>query len=366
MKFIYMLSIAVVLLILGVLASGCTNTTPAASPAAGTTATPGAGEQKTMTIVDDRGKTLTIPNPCTRVVFLVENAMNTMYAAGGADNIAGIGSIWMETLKAPFFKAIDPDFATTLRVTSKNGQVNLEELAATKPDLVVLWSSDWSDANTRAIEETLKVPVYGVFIDSLNDLYKQHSDFAKIIGKDSNGKAVSDKMNATMKKVTDVTASIPDSEKPTVYWMWGDVYGCAGLNSTANDLIARSGGVNVISKWDNQSKYLEHPVLSMEAIAALDPDVIYMWYNEKLDPKDIMTGEDFKNWRNLKAVKNGRVYEIDNPFVYDFHSSRLPLAMLKIAKDVNPGKFSNINMDNEIDSYFTSVYGVHYPGYAKA
>ena len=50
---------------------------------------------KTIQITDDRGRTINVPYPCERIVFLVENAMNTMYAVGGAGNISGIGDIWM-------------------------------------------------------------------------------------------------------------------------------------------------------------------------------------------------------------------------------------------------------------------------------
>jgi iron complex transport system substrate-binding protein len=173
-------------------------------------------------------------------------------------------------------------------------------------------------------------------------------------------------MNAAIKKVTDVSKTIPEGQKPTVYWMWGDIYGTAGLNSTANDLINAAGGVNVLTKWDNQTKNTEHPVLTMEAIAALNPDVIYMWYNDKLDPKDIMTGADYKAWSSLNAVKNGRVYELDDPFMYDFMTARLPVAMMKVAKDINPETFKSWDLNKEYDAYFVDMYGVHYPGFAKA
>lgn len=33
---------------------------------------------KTIQITDDRGRTIDLPYPCQRIVFLVENAMNTM------------------------------------------------------------------------------------------------------------------------------------------------------------------------------------------------------------------------------------------------------------------------------------------------
>jgi iron complex transport system substrate-binding protein len=159
---------------------------------------------------------------------------------------------------------------------------------------------------------------------------------------------------------------MPESEKPTVYWMWGDIYGTAGLHSSTNDMINAAGGVNVVSKWNNDTKYDEHPVLTMEAIQALNPDVIYMWYNPNLDPQDLATKEEYKAWRNINAVKNGRVYELDNPFLDDSMTSRLPLVVMKIAKNINPDKFASLDLNKEYDAFFVSVYGVHYPGYAKA
>lgn len=318
-----------------------------------------------ITIVDQRGKTLTIPQPCTRVVFLVENAMNTMLAVGGADTIVGVGGSNYGEVKEAFFNAIFINWSSMARMSWNSGQLSLETLAAVNPQLVVLWSASLNDTNTVAIEENLHIPVYGAYIDDLADVSKQIEDFAKIIGKENSADELKEIMNAEIKKVTDVTYTIPESEKPTVFWMWTDIYGTAGIQSTANDLINLAGGVNVIENWDNTSKNMEHPVLSMESIAVLDPDVIIMWYNTKVDPSDIMTGADYSAWQSLRAVQNGRVYEIESPFVYDFHCPRLPLAMLNIAKYLYPDEFIDVNMAEEVDDYFVSVYGVHYPGFEK-
>lgn len=322
-------------------------------------------DPSSITIVDQRGKTLTIPQPCTRVVFLVENAMNTMLAVGGADTLVGVGGANYGVEKEAFFDAICINWSSMPRMSWNSGQLSLETLAATNPQLVVLWSASLNDTNTVAIEESLHIPVYGAYIDDLADMPKQIEDFAKIIGKESSANELKEIMNAEIKKVTDVTDTIPESEKPTVFWMWTDIYGTAGIQSTANDLITLAGGINVIDSWDNTSKNLEHPVLSMESIALLDPDVIIMWYNQNVDPSDIMTGADYSAWQSLRAVQNGRVYEIESPFVYDFHCPRLPLAMLNMAKYLYPDEFSDVNMTTEVDNYFTSVYGVHYPGFEK-
>ncbi len=329
----------------------------------------------TITVTDDRGREITVPYPCERTVFLVENAMNSMYAVGGADNIVGIGGIWKEDLKAPFFKAVDPDFDDMVRISRNEGMVDLEALAVADPELVVLWSADPEDANTKAIEESLGVPVYGAFIDSLEDLKRQMEVFGKIIGEEERGEEVVEIMEDNIEKVTDVTDPLLPVEKPTVYWMWGDIYGTAGVDSTANDLIEMGGGVNVLDQWNNETKYVEHPLLNLETLLTLDPEVIYIWYNENLDPEDILSGEtvtvggnpvNFEDWQELSAVQNGRVYEISDPFVYDFHSPRLPLTLMHIAKDLQPEKYEDLDLAEETDDFFVDVYGVHYPGYESA
>jgi len=116
----------------------------------------------------------------------------------------------------------------------------------------------------------------------------------------------------------------------------------------------------------DDAQKMEHPVIDQETLIKLNPDVIYMWYNEKLDPKDILTGDDFKGWRDINAVKNKRVYEIENPYLFDAFSPRMPLALLQIAKELHPDKFKDVDMNQTIDQYNGDMGGVHYPSMAAA
>ncbi|NPV61025.1 MAG: ABC transporter substrate-binding protein [Methanotrichaceae archaeon] len=326
----------------------------------------GGSENKTIQVTDDRGRTIEVPYPCERIVFLVENAMNTMYAVDGADNISGIGDIWMPEQREPLFKAIDPNFDSKVRISKEGGMVNMETLAKADPQLVVLWSADWDDDVTQAIEENLNVPTYGVFIDSTSDLQRQAEVFGQIIDREKRAAEVVNIMKLYEKKVTDDTSTIPQEEKPKVYWMWGDILGTAGLKSTANELIEKAGGVNVMQLWTNETRTLEHPTLNLETLVQLNPDVIYMWFNTNLDPEDIVNGKDFEGWKDINAVKNGRVYEVENPLIFDFHTPRYPLALMIMAKDINPDKFQDLDLDAEIDNMFVDLYQVHYPGFEAA
>ena len=324
-----------------------------------------------VTLTDFRGRTMDVPVGSDRVVFLVENAMNTFYAVGGAGRISGIGDLWQPSFKEAFFNGVDPSYSSIPRVATKDGAVDLESLAATDPDLVVLWSADIDDKDTTAIESGLGVPVYGVFLDSFDDLTKLTQDMAAIVGDPARGEEVNAQIAAEMSKLTAISSSIPADERPSVYWMWGDVFGTAGINSTAQELIDAAGGVNAIDAWDDETKASEHPVLTMETIVALDPDVIYLWFNPEIDPADIMSGSqaggfDFSTWTGLSAVKNGMVFELDDPFLYDFMTGRQPIATLRIAKDINPEAFADIDLTEEYDAFFSAMYGVGYPDYQPA
>jgi iron complex transport system substrate-binding protein len=321
-----------------------------------------------VTVSDFRGRTMTVPVGTERVVFLVENAMNTFYSVGGAGSIAGIGEIWQPSFKEAFFAGVDEDYATTPRVATRDGAVDLESLAAVRPELVVLWSGEKDDRDTVAIETTLGIPVYGVFLRSFADLTKLTTDMAAILGDPLRGAAVVERIAEEMKRITDISSSIPVEERPTVYWMWGDVFGTAGVVSTAHDLIDAAGGVNVLANWDDDARLGERAVLTLETIVALNPDVIYMWFNSEIDPEDVIAGRqiggfDFAPWSGLTAVQEGRVFELDDPFLYDFMTGRQPIATLRIAKDINPVAFADVDLAHEYDAFFQDVYGVSYPDF---
>ncbi len=143
-------------------------------------------------------------------------------------------------------------------------------------------------------------------------------------------------MQAYVQKTTNVTDKVPESEKPKVFWMWTDTYGTAGVKSGINDLIEEAGGMNVMKLAEKDAQEMEHPMISQETLIKLNPDVIYMWYNENLDPENILSGDDFKGWKDINAVKNKRVYEIENPYLFDAFSPRMPLALLHVARDLLP------------------------------
>jgi len=326
-----------------------------------------ASAKETTTIKDDLGRDVVVSPPAERVVFSMENALKTYYAVGDPRTVAALkDDQWMRKLTDDVFSVVDPDFEKKLTVNITGDQLNLESLAAANPDLVVLWASSADDPNLLAINDTLKVPTFAVYVTSIDDVYRQVDSMGEITGNSARAEDVKKIMKKYAELTTNVTNKIGESERPKVFWMWTDVYGTAGVKSGINDLIDMAGGINVMKYASADAKDMEHPVVTEETLIKLNPDVIYMWYNEKLNPEDIISGEDFRGWKDINAVKNGRVYEISNPYLFDAFSPRMPLALLHVARDLYPDKFSGLDFNQTIDQYNVDMWGVHYPSLARA
>lgn len=321
-----------------------------------------------ITLQDDLGRDVIVNSPSERIVFMMENALKTYYAVGEPQDVVALkDDQWMRRLLEDIFPIVDPDFEKKLTVKMSAGRVDLESLAKADPDLVVLWATTPEDENLKTINETLGVPVFAIFVRSLDDILHQVDTMGAVANKTDRAREVKNIMQRYMEITTNVTDEIPESERPKVYWMWTDVLGTAGVKSGINDLIEKAGGINVMKLMENESAMMmEHPVINLETLIKLNPDVIYMWYNDKLDPEDVINGDDFKGWRDISAVKNGRVYEIQNPYLFDAYSPRLPLALLHVARDLHPERFRELDMNKTIDQFHVEMWGVHYPSMAKA
>ena len=330
-------------------------------------AVPASYANETVLIEDDLGRSINIGSPSERVVFTMENALKTYYAVGDPDNVVALkDDKWMRRLMEDVFPVVDPNFEDKILINITGDQLGLESLAKVDPDLVVLWASSPDDPNILAINDTLKVPVFAIYVTSLDDVYRQVDTMGIISGDTDRASEVKEIMEGYVELTTNVTDQIQESDRPGVFWMWTDIYGTAGLDSGINDLIDMAGGSNVMKLAEEEAQNLEHPVINQETLIKLNPDVIYMWYNEDLDPEDIISGEDFLGLRDINAVKNHRVYEISNPYLFDAFSPRMPLALLHVARDLYPDKFQDVDMNKTIDQYNVDIWGVHYPSMAKA
>ncbi len=286
--------------------------------------------EATIEIEDFREKKLVFDQPADRIVCLIDRALTGFYMLGAKEKIVGVSMTAFTGSSAAYYAAMDPRIkAKTLPVVSSQTAGSLERILALTPDLVVIrvFNNDLIDA----LEER-GIPVFGVFIENTSDIYKEIIAFGKITGFHERAETLVAFTQKEIALVREKTEVIPRRSQPNVYFMWakGEL-DSGGSKSILQEILNISGAVNICGHIEQ-----EHVVMSMENLLAADPEIIIMWHNPLYDPKDI--GQK-PVWKNLKAIKNNRIYEILDLFTCDLWTLNYLYSVKLMARWCHPELF---------------------------
>jgi iron complex transport system substrate-binding protein len=297
-----------------------------------------------ISVTDFRGETLVFEKPVSRVVCLIESALSGLYMLGAADVIVGIPVDVYNTSVFNYYSELDPRIKDRSLSSPGNWDfINIESVLALQPDLVILWASQ---TESIAAIEARGIPVYAVMIHNFSDVHKEISDFGILTGKRERAEELFDYMDSSLVILAEHRKGI--QEEKSVYFMWAQSpLETSGTNSTVNELIQLAGCRNACPFEE------EHLTVNIEHIIDWNPDCILMWYNEKLDPVDVMQMPAFKN---LNAVVNGQVFEIPSVFQCDFWTLKYLYAVRFLMVNVYPELSGVLNIDEAMKEMFEKFY----------
>jgi iron complex transport system substrate-binding protein len=271
-----------------------------------------------IAVKDFRGEAVYLHQPADQVVCLIESALTGIYMLGQKDKVIGIpGDVYFgETWKR--YASLDERIRNKTLPTPGNWDfVSIEEVVGLQPDLVIIWASQ-----TEAIEnlERLGIPVYAVMLHSFEDVSKEIEDFGRLLGAEHRAAGL---IELTRKELNDIKQHCLNTPKKSVYFMWAQgINETSGRNSTVDQLLEYAGTVNVCNLPD------EHVTINIEKLIDWNPDLIVMWYNEKLDPEDILANPLLQG---LTAVKNKQIYEFPSTFDCDLWTLKMAYPVRLVA-----------------------------------
>lgn len=301
-----------------------------------------------ISVTDFRGKRLTLDKPAVRIVCLIESALSGLYMLGAEQRVVGVSAnLYKEPLFA-WYSALDGRIGQRKLPAPGNWDfVSIEGVLSLRPDLVIIWSQQKESIDAI---ESRGIPVYGVFLTSWDDVYKEMQDLGALTGREGRAAELVAYTRSELDRFTRRLPPLPRQERPGVYYMWAQgnlETSCGG--STVDDLITLAGGRNVCGGVRS-----EHLVTNMENLLVWNPDLIVMWYNERKDPKDIIADPQ---WRTINAVKNRRVHEFPEPFLCDLWTLKFQYAVKSVAKWVNPKLFRDVDLRREGETMLRKLYG---------
>lgn len=304
--------------------------------------------EASVSVTDFRGKHLILKKPVTRIVCLIESALSGLYMLGAEQKVVGVSANIYSGMVNSRYAALDDRIRLKKLPAPGNWDfVSIESVIALKPDLVIIWSQQ---TESIAALETRGIPVYGVFLTSREDLYKEIQDLGTMTGREKRASELTAYTRQEVDRFAKRAAAIPVASRPAVYYMWAQgnlETSCGG--STVSDLINLAGGRNVC-----ESVKSEHLVANMEKVLTWNPDLIVMWFNERKNPQDIVNDPQ---WRSIKAIKTGRVHELPEVFLCDLWTLKFQYAVKQVAKWANPEQFKDIDLEKEKQAMIQKLYG---------
>ncbi|USK59292.1 ABC transporter substrate-binding protein [Peribacillus asahii] len=261
--------------------------------------------------------------------YTVEHAMGTAEIKGNPERIVVLTNEGTEALLALGIKPVgavqswlgDPwydhikDDMKDVEVVGLESEVNLEKIAALKPDLII-----GNKLRQEAVYDKLSQIAPTIFSETLRGDWKENfSLYAKAVNQEEKGKEVlqqyDDNVAALKEKLGDKT----NQEVSVVRFMAGvtRIYYTDSFSGVIfNELgFKRTEQQTEMFKADSKLGNLAIEV-GKEMIPKMDGDVLfYFTYAPEGDPNAVATEEEWTNdplWKKLSVVQDGKTYKVDD------------------------------------------------------
>ncbi|MBC2090041.1 heme ABC transporter substrate-binding protein IsdE [Listeria welshimeri] len=204
---------------------------------------------------------------------------------------------------------------------------DLEIIRMLKPDMVL---------STKTLEADLKAGFEGAHLKSdfldFTSIDSMQAEIEKL-GTEFNRKEEASKLNRDLTSEIDkVKSNVAKKKKPTVLILMGvpGSYLVVTEHAYIGDLVKRAGGENVITNQKveylaSNTEYLQNanPDIILRAAHGMPAEVVKM-FDEEFKTNDI--------WKHFDAVKNNRVYDLDENLFGMTASLNAPEALHEMEK----------------------------------
>ena len=302
------------------------------------------GREMELTLIDQVDSTVTIQMPIERVITPYPIATNIIFTLHGQDKLVGVDD-WAPNDE--WLQRMYPGIADITNV-GKPWSVNIETVIGLDPDVVIGAFGD-----TRTQLEDVGIPVIGLNLGSGADLEGAILLLGKVIGEEDNAQEVTNYYEENMDMVIDRTSTIPTENKVKVLSIGRDNIYTAAIGGCYQDrMIKSAGGINVAEDVAGDGWFTQ---VSIEQIIGWNPEVIlvppYIWDGSVAD---ILNDPQ---WQDIDAVKNGSVFYVPRGVAtWDCPEPESFLCPLWIAKLLYPDRFADINIEEEVKTFYSRFY----------
>ncbi len=285
-------TLALSLATLAILLSACA---PApAVPSAQPSATPAPSGTKAsafpMTVTDDAGRKLTLAKEPQRIVSISSSNTEILFALGLGDRVVGVD----EYSNFPPPAKDKPKVGSFLKP-------DMEKILALEPDLIL-----GSDMHVKTVLPELEKRSLTVIVTNPKAV-KAVLESIKLVGLATGRQKEAETLAGGMQnRISAVEAQVKSASPVRTFFELSPELHTAGPGSFVDDMIRLAGGTNVAAGAGK-----EWPQLNQESLFLADPEVILLADHGSAGGQSPETVAGRPGWKQVAAVKNGRVFTID-------------------------------------------------------
>lgn len=245
------------------------------------------------TLTDMAGRELVLDAPLTRAIALNPADCEILYALGAQDVLVGRGEYCNY-----------PEDVLSLPSVNSGAQTNIEQILALEPEVIIMSKMAQTVEQVEALE---KAGVRVVISDaqSLEGVYEAIALLGELTGREEAAEALAQEMrsgfDAIRQQAQTIEKTVYFEVSPLEWGLW-----TSGKDTFLDELAQIVGLTNAFSDVTGWAE------ISQEQVLERDPDYIVTtaaYYGEGELPVDEIASRE--GWQDLRAVKNGAIYNAD-------------------------------------------------------
>jgi len=240
-----------------------------------------------LTVTDDLGRSVALGSFPSRIISFAPSLTEMICALGGQDRLVGVTS-WCNWPPQVKQKAVVGDMMNP----------NFERMVSLKPHLAVMIGSRPGPLLKKF--EALDIPVLCFKDETVADIRRAIEVLGLLLECPVRADSLNREMDQQLAVIKTAVDSVPREKRPKVFAELGSSpLFAAGDSSFIGQMIALAGGINVTGNIGSS-----YAAVNPELVVKNDPDIIIVLHPQA-SKKQI---QQRVGWRNISAVKNGRIY----------------------------------------------------------
>ena len=290
-----------------------------------------AGElPETITITDQAGNQIEVPQPVQRVISAFGPATSIVYSIDAADRLVAASFTGAgDPQGAAVMERIDPRFPDLVGDDDFSRQnFNIEEAAMLNPDLIIGSArSGWLD-----VVDQIGINVFLMDAETPQEIQEAVLLMGQIFGPHANAQAQAwvDYFDTIIDKISSQLEERSPEESIRVLFTGTEPLRVASGDMYQTDLIEAAGGLSVsadlVGFWND---------VNLEQIAIWDPEIIIV---PPYGGASVEAITESSEWQILTAVQNNRVYRMPRLVApWDTPGPDSVMGIVWLAEKLNPG-----------------------------